>query len=214
MFPWKQSQSLTFLGCRRSYQWRHWSPCCLSSPGSGCRMPGCRLVATDDAGWSDGPWETDLCVRRNRGSCQRLTVPSIDSASSLLAVNREELTHRSSSVNKRLSLSSVGFDLSKFMSACQMKPTSGLKYLCPAGPAASWGPCPMGLTGLSALTVSPEHHTGNYHTFNSFFFLFVKICLCKTDVPTLADPFLSGAPPPLPHDAVSPTSPSDLDFDS
>lgn len=135
-------------------------------------MPGCRLVATDDAGWSDGLWETDLCARRSRGSCQRLTVPSIDSASSLLVVNREELTHRSSSMNQnqRLSLSSVGFDPSKFISACQMKPTIGLKYLCPAGAAASWGPCPMGLTGLSAPTVTPEHHTENYQTFNSLFF--------------------------------------------
>lgn len=185
MFPWKQSQSLTFLGCRRSYQWRHWSPCCLSSPGSGCRMPGCRSVATDDAGWSDGLWESDLCARRSRGSCQRLTVPSIDSTRSLLVVNREELTHTSSSVNQnnRPSLSSVGFDLSEFMSACQMKPTIGLKYLCPAGPAASWGPCPMGLTGLLAPTVSPEHHTENDHTCNSLFFSVSRFACEKLTCP-------------------------------
>lgn len=61
VFPWKQSQSLTFLGYRRSCRWRRWSPCCLSSPGSGCRTPGCRSVAAGGAGWSDGLWETDLC---------------------------------------------------------------------------------------------------------------------------------------------------------
>lgn len=75
VFLWKQSQSLTFLGCRRSCQWRRWSPCCLSSPDSGCRMPGLHSVATGDAGWSGAPWETDL---RSRSGCQRLTVPPTD----------------------------------------------------------------------------------------------------------------------------------------
>lgn len=75
VFPWKQSQSLTFLGCRQSCQRRCWSPCCLSSPGSGCRMPGLHLVATGDAGWSDALWETDLC---GRSDCQMLTVSPTD----------------------------------------------------------------------------------------------------------------------------------------
>lgn len=96
MFPWKQSQlliiqPLTFLGYRRSCQWRRWSPCCLSSPGSECRMPGCRSVATDDAGWSDGPWETDLCRKRwRRHSLGRLTVPSTDSVQSLLLLESNQ----------------------------------------------------------------------------------------------------------------------------
>lgn len=72
VFPWKQRQSLTFLGCRQSCQRRRWSPSCLSSPDSGCRMPDLHSVATGDAGWSDALWETDLC---GRSDCQRLTVP-------------------------------------------------------------------------------------------------------------------------------------------
>ena len=72
VFPWKQSQSLTFLGCRQSCQRRRWSPCCLSSPGSGCHTLGLRPAATGDAGWSDALWEADLC---GRGGCQRLLAP-------------------------------------------------------------------------------------------------------------------------------------------
>lgn len=38
-------------------------------------MPGLHPVATGDAGWSDGLWETGL---RIRSGCQRLTVPPTD----------------------------------------------------------------------------------------------------------------------------------------
>lgn len=48
----------------------------------------------------------------------------------------------------------------------------GLKYLCSAEPAASWSPCLMGLTCLSALTVTPAQHIENITQLTpSIFFL-------------------------------------------
>lgn len=86
VFPWKQSQSLTFLGCRRSCRWRRWSPCCLSSPGSGCHRPGCRSVATGGAGWSDELWETDLWGGGQRW-LSKITAPSVGRVTPSLAVD-------------------------------------------------------------------------------------------------------------------------------
>lgn len=138
MFPWKQSQSLTFLGCRQSCQRRRWSPCCLSFPGSGCRMPGLHSVTTGDAGWSDGLWETGLC---GRSGCQRLTVPPTDRTPILQQLDCCRVYTETAVLNPLIE-----------------KHTINLTYLCSAEPGASWSLHLMAVTYLSEPTATPAQH--------------------------------------------------------
>lgn len=139
MFPWKQSQSLTFLGCRQSCRRRRWSPCCLSSPDSGCRMPGLHSVATGDAGWSDALWGTDLC---GRSDCQKLTVPPTD---------RTPVLHQLGCV-AGLTQTDLGPKQCSFIEKNRLLIQT---YLSSAGPGASWSLRPTGETCLSEPTATP-----------------------------------------------------------